>query len=368
MRLRKKCARFENHSAGAEHRWLACTCALLAATAARASSIRDEISVSGSQSTSQNPRSGSFSNLLAASIDVGEDWSVNAGAQITVEAPTPAPPGTAFGDRGGTVTNFSGGFDWEATDHWTFGFAFDVSPESTVSSNASVTLQDGGGDALVRATSSNASVELLAAYDTAGISDLEWSFTGAVSLGRFETTQRIAAAQRSDGTALTTADLRTECSPLRSRCHALVPAIDGLSDELRSARISGSALATIGGDTDLGVAADYYAYFDDPGNVGVFSIGAAGRFGAGAPIAPLRWLVRPELTRRFGALSLRLSLQAGQYEPQVGQRTAGLGLKAQYRFSRSFRVWVSASGQRDVAWSGEVSRTGFLALGAAYRF
>ena len=52
----------------------------------------------------------------------------------------------------------------------------------------------------------------------------------------------------------------------------------------------------------------------------------------------------------------------------VGQGTAGLGLKAQYRLSRSFRTWITASGQRDVAASGQVSRTGVLALGAAYRF
>jgi len=349
-------------------RLVAAACTLLAAAGARASSIRDEISVLGSQSTAQNPRSGGLSNLLAASVDVSDDWTVNASAQITVEAATPAPAGTAFRDRGGTVTDFSAGFDWEATDNWMFGLMVEASPESTISSNAIVPLQDGSGDALIRATSSNASFEVLAGYDTAGISDLEWSFTGAVSLGRFETRQRIAAAQRSDGTTLTTSELRAECSPVRSRCHALMPAINGLSDELRSARISGSALAIIAGDTDVGISADYYAYFDDPGNVGVFSIGVAGRFGAGAPIAPLRWLVRPELTRRFGALSLKLSVQAGEYEPRVGQGTTGLGVKAQYRFSRTFRMWLSAAGQRDVAWSGEVSRAGFLALGAAYRF
>ncbi len=342
--------------------------ALLAATSSRASSVSDEISPSGTQSTPQNPRSGSLSNLMAASIDVGEQWTVSATAQITLEAPTPAPAGAAFDDRGGTVTDFSASLDWEATDNWTLGFTLDLSPESTISSNAQVPLQSGTGDALIRATSSNASIELLAAYDTAGISDLEWSFTGAIGIGRFETMQRLAAAQRSDGTNLSTADLRTECSPLRSRCHALMPAIDGLSDELRSARISGGALATIRADTDVGVNADYYAYADDPANVGVFPIAAVGRFGAGAPIAPLRWLVRPVVAHRFGVFSLKLWAQAGQYVADVGQGTAGLGLKAQYRLSRSFRTWISASGQRDVASSGQVSRTGVLALGAAYRF
>jgi hypothetical protein len=349
-------------------RLAACALALLAAGSSRGSSVSDEISASGTQSTVQNPRSGSFSNLLGATVDLGEQWTLNATALVTLESPTSAPAGAAFADRGGTVTDFSAGVDWEATDNWTLGFTVDVSPQSTISSNARVPLTTGTGDALIQATSSNASVELLAAYDTAGISDLEWLFTGNITLGRFETVQRIAAAQRADGTSLSEADLRTECSPLRSRCHPLLPAIDGLSDELRSARISAGALATVQTHTDLGLTADYYLYPDDPANVGVFPIAAVGRFGAGAPIAPLQWLVRPEVAHRFGAFSLKLWGQAGRYVAEVGQGTAGLGLKAQYRFSRSFRAWISARGQRDVASSGQVSRTGLLALGAAYRF
>jgi len=349
-------------------RLAASTLALLAATSARASSVSDEISASGTQSTVQNPRSGSVSNFMAASIDVGDRWTVSATARITLETPTPAPAGAAFDDRGGTVTDFSAGLDWEATENWTLGLTLDLSPESTISSNAQVLLQAGTGDALIRATSSNASVELLAAYDTAGVSDLEWSFTGAIGLGRFQTMQRIDAAQRSDGTALQSSDLRSECAPLRSRCHALLPAIDGLSDELRSARISAGALATFQADTDVGVNADYYVYADDPANVGVFPIAAVGRFGAGAPIAPLRGLVRPMVAHRFGAFSLKLWGQGGRYVTEVGQGTAGVGLKAQYRLSHSFRAWISASGQRDVAASGQVSRTGVLAVGVAYRF
>jgi hypothetical protein len=349
-------------------RLAACALALLAAGSSRASSVSDELGASGTQSTAQNPRSGSFGNLLAASIDLGEHWTLNAAALVTVESPTPAPAGAAFADRGGTVTDFSAGVDWEAADNWTLGLTVDVSPQSTISSDARIPLAAGPGDALIRATSSNASLELLAAYDTAGISDLEWFFTGAISLGRFETVQRITAAQRADGSSLSEADLRSECSPLRSRCHALLPAIDGLSDELRSARISAGALATVQAQTDVGLTADYYLYADDPANVGVFPIAAVGRFGAGAPIAPLRWLVRPEVAHRFGAFSLKLWGQAGEYVADVGQGTAGLGLKAQYRFSRSFRAWISARGQRDVANSGQVSRTGLLAVGAAYRF
>jgi hypothetical protein len=118
----------------------------------------------------------------------------------------------------------------------------------------------------------------------------------------------------------------------------------------------------------VGLSADYYAYFDDPANVGIFSLGSVGRFGAGAPIAPLRFLVRPEVTHRLGPWSLRLWVAAGEYVAKVGQGTASIGTKVQYRFTRAFRMWISATGQRDVGSTGEVSRSGWISLGAAYRF
>ena len=74
-------------------RFVALMSALLVAGAARASSVRDEITVGGAQSTAQNPRAGNVSNLFGAAGDVGEDWTVSATAQITVEESTPAPAG-----------------------------------------------------------------------------------------------------------------------------------------------------------------------------------------------------------------------------------------------------------------------------------
>jgi hypothetical protein len=348
--------------------------ALLLAQVARASSIRDEVTVGGTQSTPQNPRAGSLSNLIGGFVDVGEDWSISGSAQITLEEPTPAPSGSGFGDRGGTVTAFSLGVDWEPSDNWTFGVTVGLSPDSTITSDARFQVpisigstQTSRVDALIAAASSNVSGEFVATYDTAGFSDLEWSFTGAFALSRFETTQQIEGARRANGTTLSNTELRDLCSGARS-CSPYLVAIDGLSDELRSARFSLSALATISTDTDLGLSADYYKYFDDPANVGVFSIASVGRFGAGAPIAPLRFVVRPEFTRRVGPWSVRLWVQAGEYVAGVGQGTQSIGVKLQYKFTRVFRMWIGAIGQRDVGTNGDVSRSGWLSLGAAYRF
>jgi len=102
--------------------------------------------------------------------------------------------------------------------------------------------------------------------------------------------------------------------------------------------------------------------------VGILNPATAGRTGTSAPLAPLRFLVRLGATHRFGSFSLRGWVQAGEYVPEAGEGTASVGVKAQYKLSRAFRLWISATGQRDEDPTGAISRTGILALGAGYRF
>jgi hypothetical protein len=137
---------------------------------------------------------------------------------------------------------------------------------------------------------------------------------------------------------------------------------------LRSAGLSVGVTATVHADTDLTLVAEYHGYVDDPTRAGIFSVATVGRPGPGALIAPLRYLVRPEAVHRFGNFSLQAWLEGGEYVSGAGQGTSGAGLKAQYKFTQSFRTWVSAGGRRDVDSEGQIIRSGTLALGAAYRF
>jgi hypothetical protein len=325
--------------------------ALVVAAAARASSISDQITVGSTQATAQNPRAGSLSNLLRASFDLDERWSLNADAQIRLDEAARAPSGSnvAFQEQGGIVADFSAGVDWEATDNWTLGLIVGFSPRSTTSKVFPVAVTDpstgkqANAEGLISVTNESAYAEVLAGYDTAGYSNLEFSFTAGLSLNRFETLQRLEAAQLDRGPPTRVNEVRA-------------------SAELRSARLSAGATATLFADTDVGLNADYYAYADDPTTVGYF------RLGAGVPIAPLHYLLRPEVAHRFGDFSLKLWAQAGRYMPGTGQGTAGAGLKVQYRFTRWFRMWASASGLRDVDSSSQSTLSGSLAVGAAYRF
>jgi hypothetical protein len=334
--------------------------ALLVAAAARANSVSDQISVGATQTTARNPRAGSISNLFRASFDLGEQWAFTADAQITFEEPVSGPSGSNIGfqERGGVVADFSAGVDWEATDNWTLGATVGFSPRGNTSTIAAVTVTDpstgrpANGDGLFRVTNSSVYAELLAGYDTAGESNLEWSFMAGVSLNRFETLQLLEVAQLDRGRVILVNEIRA-------------------SAELRSARLSAGATATLFADTDVSLSADYYAYADDPTRVGYFSVGGAARtppMGAGVPIAPLHYVFRPEVAHRFGDFSLKLWAQAGRYMPETGQGTTGAGLKAQYRFTRWFRMWASAGGQKDVDSTGQSTLSGTLAVGAGYRF
>jgi len=147
-------------------------------------------------------------------------------------------------------------------------------------------------------------------------------------------------------------------------------ALGGNSADLGSVRLSLSGTATVSRDTDFTLGGDYYAYDGDPARFGYFGIALSRRQpeGIGAPIAPLRFVVRPEVAHRFGDFSLRLWAQAGRYVSGVGQTTGSLGTKAQMRFGPSFRAWISLSGQDDVDAQGEDAKSLTVSVGGAWRF
>src|SRR5438132_10563674 len=91
--------------------------ALLLAAAANASSVSDQITVGSTRASAQTLRSGSISNLLRGSFDVGGSWTASADAQITFQEGVPGPSGTplSFQEGGGMVGDFSASLDWEAT-------------------------------------------------------------------------------------------------------------------------------------------------------------------------------------------------------------------------------------------------------------
>jgi hypothetical protein len=349
--------------------------AVFAAAAARAGSVTDEMGVNSTQSTDANPRSGSVSDSLNASFDVGESWAINVGAMLTVEGQTPAAERGQFATSASAVTTFNLGADWDATDHFTFGATGNFSPKSTQFAGTQLTLGPAGGivdNALLQSQSSQLSGGFDFSYDAFGDAPgpLEWSFGAGITGTRFETDQKVTRVRTGTGTTLTAVQLRSLCNTSLKCGRPLLTALKETPATLDSERLSGSVTATLWYDTDLTLSGDYYHYEQDPAAVGYFSVAATGRQvgGNGAPIAPLQYLIRPEVQRRFGDLSLKLWVQAGEYAPGTGQTTRGIGGKLQYKFTRKFRMWLTASGQKDVDDQGVPTTSGAMAMGAGYRF
>src|SRR5205814_111258 len=104
---------------------------LAVAAAARADSVTNQILVSSTHATEANPRSSVFTDFLNASFNGGEDWTLSAGASLTLQGKTPAATRGQFGESSSAVTFFTVAADWSVTDSFTVGASVDLSPKST---------------------------------------------------------------------------------------------------------------------------------------------------------------------------------------------------------------------------------------------
>jgi hypothetical protein len=355
-------------------RWLAV--ALIATGASAANTVSDEVFVNVTQSSDTNPRSGNLGDALNASFELSPAWSLNAGALVTHEGGTPSASAGEFPSSADAVALLSLGLDYLLDDHWTFGANLSGSPFATAVANASFSAPNASGNtdhvnARVQSKTSELTGTVDASYDTAGVSDLEWSFGAAVTFTHLDTDQAITGAHFASSPDKTTtpAELRAACNRGGPRCiPQVLTALGGVPANLDSQKFSANVIATISRDTDLRLSADVYHYDQDPAAVGFFDIANAPYAGVGIPIAPLQFLVRPEVTHRIGDLSLRLWVQAGKYESGTGDNTAGIGARVQYKFTRSFRMWLAVSGQRDTDVDDNATNSAGIALGAGYRW
>ena len=349
------------------------------AASVRADSVTNQVIVSATQATEANPRSTVFTDMLNSSFDIGDAWTVSAGASITLEGETPAASRAQFGQSGSAVTLFSAGVDWSATNEVNIGASLDVSPRSTQFAGTPVTLRQAngnelGGDAQVRSQTSQITGGIDISWDSPGKSDLEWSFNGGIAFSHYGIEQSVSHVRTETGSTLTAQQLRQQtvayCNAhpkIRNCGQNLLAALDAVPTPLDYERFSAGATATLYRDTDVSLLGDWYLYDEDPAKIGYFGLAALGR-GPGLPIAPLQYQIRPEVQHRMGDFSARLWVEAGEYVAGTGESTAGIGGRFQYRFTKSFRAWLTLSGQRDVDSGGHVTRSGSVAAGAGYRW
>jgi len=335
---------------------------------AHVAEISDELTFGSAQVTSDSPRQQQIANALRGTFYASEAVTLTVGFTFTADEVSPHASFSRV-DYGAKAAFFAVGADWDIDDHFTVDAHVEASPEWQQFSAVQVPYPptpSRTAELLLRSHSSSLGGGGSITYDTAGSSDLESAFQLGASVTRLAVDDRVTRAQTEEGAALTLQEVRTNCG-----CTATLKAVLGEHQaSVLQTRLSGLLIETVAMDTDLSLGADYYLYSDDPTQVGppprVLTSTISG--GGGAPIAPLHWTIRPEVAHRFGQVTARAWAQIGRYVENAGQGTGALGLKLQYKFSKSFRMWARLLGSRDVDDQGNETKSGAFSLGAGYRF
>jgi hypothetical protein len=203
-------------------------------------------------------------------------------------------------------------------------------------------------DALVRARTSSFGAVAELGYDTfdADVSrSVDAAFEASAALTHFATTQSVVEAS------------------------GRAPAIPSTSAGLVQGRLGATTTVTLAEHTDVGVDAAYFVYdAPNPGNIGLFDVTSGGQttsFGAGIPMLPPRWTVRPEVGQRIGILTLRAYYQYADLavDNAVGHTVGG---KVQVGLGR-VKVYATGSYRTDV-FADSTAQTFVAGLGVTGRF
>ncbi len=200
--------------------------------------------------------------------------------------------GSAYGTSGDHV--FYGGLDgaYDLSEHFTLSLGVNGSPVSQRDIGTSIVAprRNAGSstvDAVVRSRTSTVGGLFEVGYDSADDDKLhavDVAITGGAALTRFGTEQSVLAP-------------------------VVTPSVAPKSAALVQGRLGTTASLTILENTDLSLDFGYFVYdHKNPGDVGLFSdstaSGVTTSFGAGLPMLPARFTLRPEIGERFGRVTL----------------------------------------------------------------
>ncbi len=332
---------------------------LLVSTVASAHKVEVDLLGASTPQTADNPRTGALGVNLSGVATLSD--AVDLSAQLsytrdlaTSSATTHSPGSNAFAGKVGV--------DLSIGTHLTLSLGLEGGPAAVSQSATTVTItapragKTTTSDVVLDATNTFYGASLLASWDTAGDSALEWAFTLGGQVDRFLTEQQLKGNATLQANCATTPTLR-RCSLLTPQDSALVQGV-----------LSAGVLATLFDDTDLSFDFAWYLYDQDPNDVGYYTVAVASRSfstGTGTPVAPLTYRLKPQVTHRFGRLTGKLWYSYGLYQGLTGT-VHSVGTRWQYRFEGGVSVFVTASWQRDVGFDGTPSDSGSAMLGVKY--
>jgi hypothetical protein len=337
-----------------------------------AGTLADQLTVGKTIGSPASPRTAFISDKATGMNSASDAISVTYDATVTRDSGAPAPVGSPFRDRGGTIFRGGLGLDWQVSSKWAVIVAANGSPPSTTSTSTAIPFQDINGvstplagDLRVRASSLGG--ELSAEYDTVDSLPIELILSATGGLLSYATSQKLLKLQLANNTTISAAALEKQCQT--GACSPeLQTALAAASPGVLQAYATLDVTAVVH-RTDIGIATTGFGYSSDPTQLGYFGVAAFGRgptTGDGTAFAPVRLAVRPHLLFRVGHLRLGASGEYDRYVDELGSSFVA-SAKPAYDLTSTLRVWVTLCLQLDDA-QGAPSHTLSGAVGVRWAY
>ncbi len=248
---------------------------------------------------------------------------------------------------GGTVLRAGSDWVWQGalgvsadvSSHVALGLDVSGSPSARRDVVSSLTYAPRGGqgttvDTSTVATGWNAGVAIDAAYDTFDEEEehaVDVTVDASAAYTHFGSEQRLGAVEEPAG-VLAADTIAAQCSGRSTtRCNAYGDAAAPKRSTLEQARLGVTTTLTLWDHTEVGADVAYYVYDrGSPGDAGFFAGtlpgGGATSWGAGMPVLPTRWSLRPELGQRWSWITVRAFYQFASYAvvpSEVGHTVGG---------------------------------------------
>ncbi len=280
---------------------------------------------------------------LAGRWQAAETLSLSASVRLTHDFAGAPTEGTVLRAGSDWVWQGTVGVSHDVSKHVAIGLDLSGSPPARRDVVSGITYPVGGTsttlDTSMRVNGWNAGATFDLQYDTfddEAEHDVDLTVGANVGYTHFGSTQLLSAVDE-PGAVVSAQTLATRCAGTATpECQAYGFAAQKKTASLEQLRLGTTLTATLWDRTELGADVSYYIYDrGSPGDAGFFTGlltgGAAtapstASWGAGMPVLPARWSLRPELGQRWDWITVRAYYQFASYAvvpSEVGHTVGG---------------------------------------------
>ena len=319
--------------------------ALLGHAEARASnSVTAELGAGQSKPTPTIASAPFEYQKIAGRWQAADTLSFSASVRLTHDFAGAPTEGTVLRTASDWVWQGTLGVSHDVSKHVAFGLDLAGSPPARRDVVSPLAFAPTGGtpttlDASMRANGWNAGAAADLQYDTFDEDaehDVDLTIDASVGYTHFGSTQVLASVEE-PGSVVSAEALATRCAGKSTdACQAYALAATKSTASLEQLRLGTTATFTLWDRTESGADISYYVYDrGSPGDAGFFNGFLLGRtgadagtatWGAGMPVLPTRWSLRPELGHRWDWITLRAYYQFASYAivpSEVGHTVGG---------------------------------------------